>query len=83
MQSNLFAHRLKQSMKDKNLKQIDIFTLSTALKGETEEVAGCFFRNLSSRLRYIIQEDMEYTGAVRLCEIEEAQEKIHNIITGF
>ena len=24
MQNNLFAHRLKQSMKDKNLKQIDI-----------------------------------------------------------
>lgn len=36
----------------------------------------CFYRNLSLRLRHIVQEDMEYMGPIRLCEVEEAEAKI-------
>ena len=58
------------------LKNIDTLTLSVALKGARKETAECFYRNLSVRLRCWIQEDMEYMGPVRMCDVEEAGSKI-------
>lgn len=58
------------------LRNIDNNVLAIALKNVKEEVAECFFRNLSPRLKYIIQEDMEYMGPVRISDVEEAQRKI-------
>jgi len=58
------------------LRNIDNVTLAIALKGVKEEVAECFFRNLSLRLKYIVQEDMEYMGPVRMSDVEDAQRKI-------
>ena len=36
--------------------------------------------NLSSRLAVMIKEDMEFMGPVRMKDVEEAQQKIVNII---
>lgn len=58
------------------LRNIDNLTLAIALKGVREETAECFYRNLSLRLRRLIQEDMEYMGPVRMCDVEAAAEKI-------
>ena len=58
------------------LRHIDTLTLSVALKGAKKETAECFYRNLSVRLRYWIQEDMEYMGPVRMCDVEESESKI-------
>ena len=58
------------------LRNVDNLTLSVALKGAREETAECFYRNLSLRLRRLIQEDMEYMGPVRMCDVEESEEKI-------
>jgi len=58
------------------LRHIDNLTLSVALKGARKETAECFYRNLSARLRYLIQEDMEYMGPVRMCDVEGAEDKI-------
>ena len=58
------------------LRHIDTLTLSVALKGARKETAECFYRNLSVRLRYLIQEDMEYMGPVRMCDVEESESKI-------
>ena len=58
------------------LRNIDNHTLSVALKGAREKTAECFFRNLSSRLRRMIQEDMEYMGPVRMCDVEASEEQI-------
>ena len=58
------------------LRNIDNLTLSAALKGAKAETAECFYHNLSLRLKYWIQEDMEYMGPVRMCDVEEAEEKI-------
>ncbi|MBR1737780.1 MAG: flagellar motor switch protein FliG, partial [Firmicutes bacterium] len=38
------------------------------------------FQNLSKRLAAMIREDMEYMGPVRKSDVEEAQQKIVNII---
>lgn len=61
------------------LKNIDNLTLSVALKGAGKETAECFYRNLSVRLRRLIQEDMEYMGPVRMCDVEESEKKIIEI----
>lgn len=61
------------------LRNVDSITLAIALKGVKEEVADCFFRNLSLRLKYIVQEDMEYMGSLRMCDVEDAQRKILRI----
>ena len=62
------------------LRDVDNNDLATALKGANEEVQGVIFRNMSKRLAAMIQEDMEYMGPVRLKDVEEAQQKIVNII---
>mgnify|MGYP003296512851 CR=1 FL=1 len=61
------------------LRHIDTLTLSVALKGARKETAECFYRNLSVRLRYLIQEEMEYMGPVRMRDVEEVEEKIIEI----
>lgn len=58
------------------LRNVDNLTLAVALKGAKEETAECFYRNLSLRLKRMIQEDMEYMGPVRMCDVEGAEEKI-------
>jgi len=62
------------------LREIDNKDLALALKGSSEEVKKIIFNNISKRLREMIQEDLEYMGPVRLKDVEEAQQKIVNII---
>ena len=62
------------------LRDVDNNDLATALKGANEEVQSVIFRNMSKRLATMIQEDMEFMGPVRLKDVEEAQQKIVNII---
>ena len=54
--------------------------LSIALKGSNENVQGAIFKNLSKRLAAMIKEDMEFMGPVRMKDVEEAQQKIVNVI---
>lgn len=62
------------------LREVDNNELAVALKGSNEEVQNVIFNNLSKRLASMIKEDMEYMGPVRLKDVEEAQQKIVNII---
>lgn len=62
------------------LREVDNNDLALALKGSVEEVQNVIFNNLSKRLATMIREDMEYMGPVRLKDVEEAQQKIVNII---
>ncbi|NLN04237.1 MAG: flagellar motor switch protein FliG [Clostridiaceae bacterium] len=64
----------------KVISDTDVNTLAIALKGATQDVHKVIFDNISSRLRQIIQEDMEYMGPVRVRDVEEAQQKIVNVI---
>ena len=54
--------------------------LAVALKGANEQVQNAIFNNLSKRLVVMIKEDMEFMGPVRMKDVEEAQQKIVNII---
>ena len=62
------------------LRDVDNNELAVALKNANEEVQNVIFRNLSKRLAAMIKEDMDFMGPVRIKDVEEAQQKIVNII---
>lgn len=62
------------------LRDVDNNDLGIALKGANEQVQNAIFGNLSKRLATMIKEDMEFMGPVRMKDVEEAQQKIVNII---
>ncbi len=62
------------------LRDVDNNDLELSLKGTNEEVQNAIFNNLSKRLAQMIKEDMEFMGPVRMKDVEEAQQKIVNII---
>ena len=62
------------------LREVDNNDLGIALKGSGEEVQNVILNNLSKRLATMIKEEMDYMGPIRLKDVEEAQQKIVNII---
>ena len=62
------------------LRDVDNNDLAIACKGSTEEVQNAIFGNMSKRLAEMIREDMEFMGPVRMKDVEEAQQKIVNVI---
>ncbi|MGL4343737.1 MAG: flagellar motor switch protein FliG [Cellulosilyticaceae bacterium] len=62
------------------LREVDNHELAIALKGAGDSVKQIILTNVSQRLATMIQEDLEYMGPKRMKEIEDAQQKIVNII---
>jgi len=62
------------------LREIDAKDLSMAMKTASEDVKNLVFRNMSKRAVELLKEDMGYMGPVRLRDVEEAQQKIVNVI---
>ncbi|HPS58999.1 MAG TPA: flagellar motor switch protein FliG [Spirochaetota bacterium] len=64
----------------KVLREVDTQELAKALKGVDNEVQEKIFRNMSKRAASLLREDMDFMGPIRLRDVEEAQQKIVNII---
>ncbi|MCL2747326.1 MAG: flagellar motor switch protein FliG [Oscillospiraceae bacterium] len=62
------------------LKEVENADLTVALKNATPDVSKIIFENMSKRLQDMIREDMEFMGPVRVRDVEEAQQKLVNII---
>jgi flagellar motor switch protein FliG len=62
------------------LGQADKKDLALALKSVGEEVKEKIMRNMSKRAASSMQEDMDFMGPVRLKDVEDAQQRIVNII---
>ncbi len=62
------------------LREIEGKDTTLALRGGSEELKDAFFRNMSSRASEILREEMEISGPVRLRNVEEAQQRIVNVI---
>lgn len=62
------------------IREVENSELAVALKGSTEEVKNMIFSNMSKRMAEMLAEDMEFMGPVRVRDVEEAQQKIVNII---
>lgn len=64
----------------KVLREVDNADLAKALKAVDDEVREKIFRNMSKRAVTLLKEDMEFMGPTRMSDVEEAQQKIVNII---
>jgi flagellar motor switch protein FliG len=62
------------------LREVDQKDLILGLKGASEEVKTKILKNMSTRARALIIEEMEVMGPTRLKNTEEAQQKIVNTI---
>ena len=58
------------------IQRADKKVLTIALKGATEEIRKRFFSNMSKRAADMLREEMDVLGAVRLREVEKAQQEI-------
>jgi flagellar motor switch protein FliG len=67
-------------VEDNGLREIiqraDKKVLTVALKGASEEIRGRFFGNMSKRASDMMRDEMDVLGAVRLREVEKAQQEI-------
>ena len=64
----------------KVLKEVDNKDLAYALKACSEELKAKLLSNMSKRAADIVLEELKFMGPVRLREVEEAQQKIIEII---
>jgi len=64
----------------KVLREVDTNDLAKALKAVEQDVQEKIYRNMSKRAASLLREDMDYMGPIRLKDVEEAQQKIVNII---
>lgn len=64
----------------KVMREVDQNDLAKALKSVESDVQDKIFRNMSKRAASLLREDMDYMGPIRLKDVEEAQQKIVNII---
>ncbi|GAB6908852.1 putative Flagellar motor switch protein FliG [Desulfosarcina cetonica] len=64
----------------KVLRSVESAELAVALKAATDEVKEKIFRNMSERAAEILKEEMEVSGAVRIKDVTDAQQKITKIV---
>lgn len=64
----------------KVLRSIESQELAVALKAASEEVKNKIFKNMSERAAEILKEEMEVSGAVRMKDVTDAQQKITRIV---
>jgi len=62
------------------LREVESHDLALALKGASSEVTQKVFNNMSSRASEMLRDDIQFMGPVRLRDVEEAQQRIVNII---
>ena len=62
------------------LRQVESHDVALALKTASEDVEEMIYNNMSNRAADMLKEDIEYMGPVRLSEVEEAQQRIVNVI---
>jgi flagellar motor switch protein FliG len=58
------------------IQRADKKTLTLALKGSSDDIRARFLNNMSKRAAQMIKEEMDVLGAVRLREVERAQQEI-------
>ncbi|ASV12913.1 flagellar motor switch protein FliG [Leptospira santarosai] len=64
----------------KVMREVDNSDLAKALKSVDSEVQEKIFKNMSKRAANLLREDMDFMGPIRIKDVEDAQQKIVNII---
>ena len=58
------------------LREVDTKDLGVALKGASEEMQDRIFTNMSERVGTMLKEKMEFSGPVRMSDVEEVQLRV-------
>ena len=64
----------------KILRKVETGELAMALKGSSDEVRQKIFKNMSKRAAEMLSEEIDTLGAVRMKDVEEAQQIINKVI---
>lgn len=62
------------------LKEVDVKELTIALKGASQELQERIFANVSTRVKTMIKDEMDYMGPVRMGLVKEFQSHIIEIV---
>lgn len=62
------------------LREVDFRDLALALRGCSEELKTRIYKNLSTRATEMLKDEMEVAGPVRLRAVDEAQQRIVDIV---
>lgn len=62
------------------LRDVNTKELVVALKGANKQVSDLIYQNMTKRMQDTIKEEIEFLGPVRMSEVEEAQQKIVQVI---
>ena len=62
------------------LREVDTKDLSLALEATPQEVADKVYKNMSKRAADMLREEIEFMGPVKIRDVEEAQQKVVNVI---
>lgn len=78
----IFEDLLSLSSKDIQilLKHVSSDDLVKALKGAPDALAESFFNNMSKRAAEIMREDMQVMGPLKLVDVEDAQQRILQVV---
>ena len=76
----IWLRHLRVRAIQKVLREVDSSDLAKALKSVDSDAQDKVYRNMSKRAAALLKEDMDFMGPVRLKDVEEAQQKIVNII---
>lgn len=71
----LDGRSIQRVVRDVNTKDLVV-----ALKGANKDVTDLIMNNMTKRMQDTIKEEIEYLGPIRLSEVEEAQQKIVQVI---
>tara|TARA_Y100000588_G_scaffold80004_1_gene83762 strand:+ start:3274 stop:4287 length:1014 start_codon:yes stop_codon:yes gene_type:complete len=58
------------------LREVDSHDLAIALKGSNDELKERVFANVSDRVGQMMKEEMDFTGSIRLSDVEEVQLRV-------
>ncbi|RMF75889.1 MAG: flagellar motor switch protein FliG [Acidobacteria bacterium] len=80
LRERLFTFEIVLSVQDRDmpdvLKKVERGTLALALKGADPELQDKFFRGMSERAAQMLREEMDFLGAPRVADVENAQRVI-------
>lgn len=62
------------------LREVDQKDLAKAMRGTNEEVTNRIYKNMSKRAADMLREEIQFMGPVRLKDVEEAQQRIVQVI---
>ncbi len=72
--------RLDDRSAQRVLREVDIRELAMALKGASDTAKDMVFKNMPKRAAAMLKEEIEFLGPVRARDVEEAQQKVINVI---